>query len=331
MSNGRPAGRRFAAAARDHQLQWALNGGVPAGALREHEGKHSWVLKHTLRKHNLFRSRWWEHIAGFEHRWASALNSSQCFGVNLFAPLHEDPARARSVLRLLLPHRDIDPEDTVSVLFEHTPDGAAEWLGERGQPTQVDVFFEIRRAGQPGGFVLVEVKFTESGFGSCRGWNGKRGDAWVNPNREHCRDIAGLVRLPSSRCWLAKVEGRSYWALLSRDSSTLRLERIALESACPFRHGLYQLMRNRILADELCARTQGAWAELAVCRHPGNMALMKLKEAVAGNSDALAAFSSLSTSESVRDWNAEEVLDMVTASDGSLKDWHAWMRSRYFS
>jgi hypothetical protein len=93
----------FAVAMRDHQLQWALNGGAPSAALEERKGKTSWVLKPEHRSRNLFRSDWWQHIAGAEHRWARALNSSQCFGLNLFGPLADDNGRARRVLSALFP------------------------------------------------------------------------------------------------------------------------------------------------------------------------------------------------------------------------------------
>lgn len=320
----------FAAAMRDRQLQWALNGGVPGAELQERKGKPFWVLKAAHRKRNLFRANWWEYIAGSEHRWASALNSSQCFGVNLFAPLADDEGRARRVLRLLLPDRNIEPQDTIAVQFEHTPEGAPGWLGERGQPTQVDVFFEIRRADHPIGFVLVEVKFTESSFGSCRGWSGKRDKEWINPDRARCQNASELARSPQTQCWLAEVEGRRYWELLSQQSSSLRMEQIASVGACPFRHGLYQMMRNRVLADELSRRTPGAWAEFTICRHPANNVLTTLKEPVAGSSNAMEAFRILSSPKSVRDWNAEEVVGFVGATGDGLSDWEAWMRGRYF-
>jgi len=49
------------------------------------------------RMRNLFRQEWWHHIQGLEHRWVRALNSSQCFAVNLFANLAEDRSGANRV------------------------------------------------------------------------------------------------------------------------------------------------------------------------------------------------------------------------------------------
>jgi hypothetical protein len=85
--------------ARKLQLKWALAGGVQESDLEVRRGRISWVLKQQHQKKNLFDPRWWEYIVGSEHRWARALNSSQCFGVNLFAPLKRDPQLARKVLR----------------------------------------------------------------------------------------------------------------------------------------------------------------------------------------------------------------------------------------
>jgi hypothetical protein len=66
----------FAANARNHQLAWALNGGVPVEALEVRRGRISWVLKSEQRKLNLFRPDWWDYIAHAEHKWSRALNSS---------------------------------------------------------------------------------------------------------------------------------------------------------------------------------------------------------------------------------------------------------------
>ena len=76
----------------------------------------------------------------------------------------------------------------------------------------------------------------------------------------------------------------------------------------PFRHGSYQTMRNRVLADELVRRTGAEWADFAVCRHPSNETLVNLKEPVCSTRNGLAAFRALSFNDGVLDWNAEEVV-----------------------
>src|SRR5688572_23585370 len=93
----------FATSMRDRQLKWAIGGGVPPAALEERHGQVSWVLDPEHRKLNLFRTEWWDYIAHAEHCWARALNSSQCFAVNVFAPMADNSAIARSALQALLP------------------------------------------------------------------------------------------------------------------------------------------------------------------------------------------------------------------------------------
>jgi hypothetical protein len=89
-------------------------------------------------------------------------------------------------------------------------------------------------------------------------------------------------------------------------------------------------MRNRVLADELRRRTPGVWVEFAVCRHPANQVVNSLKESVAGSSNGLEAFRRLSSSDSVRDWNAREVLEHTCSADEEPSDWRSWMLDRYF-
>ncbi len=149
----------FAEEMKQHQISWALANGVAPDMLETRKGQVSWVLKKEHRKQNLFDPRWWRYIAGHEHRWVRALNSSQCFAVNVFAPLAEDGDLAKTVWARIYPHRPLDPADTVTVEFEHTPPCAHVWLGESGQQTQVDVFFTVQKNDIPVGHLLVEVKF----------------------------------------------------------------------------------------------------------------------------------------------------------------------------
>ncbi|MBA3961561.1 MAG: hypothetical protein H0X40_06635 [Chthoniobacterales bacterium] len=85
------------------------------------------------------------------HRYFHHLNSSQALAVNLFQPFLQKAAR-NSLLASLL---GLEAPLT-KVGFEHIPD-------ER-EGTNVDFFAE----GQDGGNLLVEVKFTERGFGKAK-------------------------------------------------------------------------------------------------------------------------------------------------------------------
>ena len=327
-----PPSKTFAKVMRDRQLAWARDGNLTDGVLEERHGKLSWVLKRTHQRSNLFLDEWWTHIAGREHRWARALNSSQCFAVNLFGPLAKNNERARRALQRLLPSRVIGLDDTISVEFEFTPPGARDWLGEKGQPTQIDVYFKIERSGQCVGHVLVEVKFTETGFGCCRGWKGKSRGQWLNPDRARCRNVSAIVANPKVNCWLASPQGeaRRYWEIISRPDSSLRESAIRAAGECPFRYGLYQMMRNRLLGDELVRHTRASWADFIVCHHPDNKAILELEEAVSVNSDAVTAFRSLSSDDSVHVWNAADVVEKIRSIDNQLATWESWMHKRYF-
>jgi len=320
----------FAANARKHQLAWALNGGVPVSALELRHGQISWVLKREHRKLNLFRPEWWNYIAHAEHRWSRALNSSQCFAVNVFAPLAEYSARARRVLQALLLTREILPEDEVSVRFEYTPEGAPARMGERDHSTQVDVYLLVTRSHRCIGHVLVEVKFSETSFGSCRGWGNKTENAVRNPNPSRCLNATEITLNPQKNCWRAEAEGRRYWELMSAQGSSIRMGAIRLAGVCPFRHGLYQMMRNRVIADELARNTRPAWADFAVCRHPANDAVVLLDEPVSEHRNAIRAFQSISTDGAICDWNAQKLVKVIGSTDDKLGEWEAWMMARYF-
>jgi hypothetical protein len=288
-----------------------------------------WVLAEAHRTRNLFSRQWWHYIQGFEHRWVRALNSSQCFAVNLFATLAKDPSGANRFLRSMLPERAIADGDHVVVKFEHSPSGAPERLGERGQPTQIDVFFEVVREGRIRGAIGVEVKLSESEFGGCRGWNGIRATVPINPDRERYLDTRRILESPEARCFMAEREGRRYWDLMGAVDASFDLDRIAEQDRCPFRHGLYQMMRNRVALDVFRSITEAEWTDFVVCVHPANEAVARLPEPVAGEFNAVAGFRSLLRPGRLLEWDASEVLKAIVAVEGGSEEWAGWMRGKY--
>ena len=319
----------FAETMKRHQLSWALANGVTPDMLETRGGQTSWVLKQEHRERNLFDPGWWRYIAGHEHRWARALNSSQCFAVNVFAPLAEDGDLAKRVWARVCPNRPLDPADTVTVEFEHTPHGAGGWLGERRQQTQVDVFITVRRGGVPLGHLLVEVKLTEAEFGGCRGPKPPTARSQGNPDRSRCLDLGAILGNPSNQCWLAETEGRRYWEIMRSPTSSFALDRLPLPSPCPFRHGLYQLMRNRALADAIVANTAAEWADVAVCLHPDNGSCGVLQESVGGNEDVIDAFKSIVPDDPVRVVDPGAVVRAIADEGMTWARWAATIRSRY--
>ena len=147
-----------------------------------------------------------------------------------------------------------------------------ERLGERGQPTQIDVFFEVVREGRIRGAIGVEVKLSESEFGGCRGWNGIRETGPINPDRDRCLDARRVVESPETQCFMAEREGRRYWSLMGAVGASFDPDRLAEQDCCPFRHGLYQMMRNRVALDVFRSITEAEWTDfVVVCtsRKPG--------------------------------------------------------------
>jgi hypothetical protein len=312
---------------RTQQVAWARARGFDA---RQTEAKRPWLLRPEYRARNLWNSAWWSHIAGKEHRWARALTSSQCFAVNLFAPLAANPALARQVFARLRPGRTLAAGDTVEVALEFTPPMAPEWLGERRQATQVDAAFIVRRHDDPIGYLLVEVKLGERKLGRCRGARQPGGRSVGNPRTDRCRSFAQVFADPQRECWLAEIEGRTYWGYLRDAAGPFRFDRLAPDSPCPFAGGLYQLMRNRVLAQALVRDGGAEWADFALCIHPGNVSVGALEEPVAGTSNAHAAFRSLLRQpEELIELAPTAIIEATVAAFPALVAWGNWMRERY--
>src|SRR5665213_2948673 len=92
----------FADSVKTQQLDGARSHGL-GDFLEVLNEDQSWVLRRDAAYKNLFKPEWWSYIDKKEHKWARALNSSQCFAVNLFAPLKDNTGCARKTLQKLLP------------------------------------------------------------------------------------------------------------------------------------------------------------------------------------------------------------------------------------
>jgi len=318
----------FSEKMKQHLVTWANDGNLDQEMLETDAGR-PWVLKPEHKKHNLYDPDWWHFIEGHEHRWARALNSSQCFAVNLFAPLAIDQDLAKHVWPSISPNRPLQDNDTISVEFEYTPQGAAKWLGERGQPTQVDVVFIIQRDSTVIGQLLIEVKFTESKFGSCRGALPTKGKKAGNPDPSRCLNLQSILAEPANHCWMVEAEGRKYWDIICGQDSSLTLTSLPQTEPCPFRHSLYQLMRNRVLADAIVSNTEAMWADVAVFLHPDNNSVRVLPEAVGGHTDAVAAINQLLPGDPIAVIDPYKLIELISASSTEWNDWGTDMRNKY--
>ena len=248
--------------------------------------------------------------------------------MNLFGPLAEKPILAKRVLEALLPHRTLEKDDEVTILFEHTPKDAPEWLGEKNQPTQVDVFFMVTRKEKSIGHLLLEVKFTEHEFGSCRGAVPSTSTKPGNPDSSRCLKVHAVLESPKQMCWMAEADnGRHYWDFMLSAATPFTF---TSAMACPFRQSLYQLMRNQVLAFALVQNTSADWAEFGVCLHPGNTEVRQLSDAVSGHTDALEAFNAILPNKTkIIEIHPLDLIERVRANDPSLSKWADWMLSRY--
>ena len=322
--------KSFAEGMKERQVAWANKNGLNYLLEPRNESQPSWVLKREHKARNLQDATWWQYIKGREHKWARSLLSSQCFAVNVFGPLVEKPILAKRVLENLLPHRTLEKDDEVTVLFEHTPEGTREWLGEikTRQPTQVDVFFTVTRREKPLGYLLVEVKFTEHEFGSCRGAVPSTPGKSSNPDSSRCRNLQAVLANPKQMCWMAEVDnGRHYWDFMLSAATPFTFTSVI---ACPFRQSLYQLMRNQVLAFAVVQNTYADWAEFVVCLHPGNKEVLKLTDAVDGHTDAVKAFNAiLPHNMKIINILPADILKLARENDPALSEWGDWMIARY--
>lgn len=308
------------------QRDWASRNGL--AAFLEDLPSRAHVLRPSERHRNLHDPSLWKLIEGKEHMWSRALTSSQCFAVNLFGPLVRDPSLARAAFVALCPERPLSDTAQVEVRLEFTPEHGPEWLGEKGQPTQVDAAFLVSEGGEPIGYWLIEVKLAETGFGECRGPKPARAKGSYNPDPARCDDF-GLIRSdPRSNCWLAADHGRTYWSLLLNDE-WFDLAAVRDDQGCPFRDGLYQLMRNVVLARALTRRGSAEWADVAVCVHPDNRAAHLLKRRVLDEDKAVPAMRRIAPSANLRELDPREVIGVIEVLDSRQTDWARWMRDRY--
>jgi len=313
----------FAERLKRHQAAWAAKRVGNGGALQM-DGIHDWVLRD--RRDNYFESAWAAWLDGKAHLWGHALNSSQAFAINLFGPARQDPAVAKALWAKLWVGPALAPDHHVTVCFEYSGESRAttrDYLGEQGQPTQVDVAFKAHD-GNSTAILLIEVKLSEAEFGSCRG------PAEHSRDKENhtCDDARRVLSNPAQHCWLAAVEKRKYWQLLTDPENGLSVT-ATKQGRCPWSGGLYQLMRNWSLGRALVESNEAQHVEVAVCLHPWNDKASVLHDPVAGTHDVIRAFNSMTRTASIREIDPRVVVN-VSVSAGASTSWGTYMSKRYF-
>ena len=183
--------------------------------------------------------------------------------------------------------------------------------------------------GQPCGrldLLLIEVKFSEPGFGSCSKGESTGGDC------EHAG--VKLVASRGSGCPLTQPGlTRRYWALAEKHQ-LFDWNALATGPACPFRRHGYQLMRNQLMAAVLEADTRDhrpARVDFVALVHDENPRIRTLAQPMGGTTELVEGWRSVLTDPSrFHWWKASDWVDAL-ASTPALADWVAQMRERYFS
>ena len=296
-------------------VNWNATMAISRGRIRHVPGPfREWLQAKTRdKKDKNFFDPGWKLLVPRLRLDAIQPDSSQAFGVNLFAPLKLDPDLANAVLSRLAPN-EVGPGDVVAVEFEVCFPEIASRLNENGIATQVDVVFTVQKEAMARK-LLVEVKLAEEHFGGCKGWFDPNNPPTRNPDRNLCRNV---MEAPESNCYMATRFSRTYWEHLK---SSLK---VSPEEPCPFRGSLYQLMRNYLTAKLLGS------AQFIVCLHPENDELRILDLPVAGHYDAIEAFQAILGTDAVRVWNARTLLDETASLKPELSNWREWMIETYF-
>ena len=293
------------------------------------DGDHPWVLNRSVSALNYFGGKEWEALlSGKLHKWGHALNSSQAFAVNLFGPAHSSPDVAKSLWNALPAAQGHPYPERVVVHFEYSgpdEDFAKTELGEAGISTQIDVAVEGIFSGDIRHMQFIEVKLSESEFGSCRG--AKRGKKAPNPAPDRCGDLSRILQSPSTQCWLAEIERRQYWKFIGSTTSGLDTK-ADKNGGCPWKGGLYQVVRNWALARAMLDRGIVASINLAVCVHPGNHAAAHLSTEVAGAKRVVAAFNAMARQMIVSDCDPRTLIE-AQEQGGAPRAWKNYMYRRY--
>ena len=296
-------------------VNWNATMAISRGKIRHVPGPfREWLqAKGRDKRDKNFFDPGWKLLVPHLRRDAIQPDSSQAFGVNLFAPLKLDPDLANAVLSRLAPN-DVRAGDSVAIQFEVSFPEVARRLNEKRKATQVDVVIESTNELMTRK-LLVEVKLAEEHFGGCKGWFDPDKPPTRNPDRNLCRNV---MEAPESNCYMATRFSTTYWEHLK---SSLK---VSPEEPCPFRGSLYQLMRNYLTAKLLGS------AQFIVCLHPENDELRILDLPVAGHYDAIEAFQAILGADAVRVWNARTLLDETASLKPELGTWREWMIETYF-
>jgi hypothetical protein len=160
------------------------------------------------------------------------LNSSQVLCFNLFYPNIDN-------LQIFEPYfrekarREGFQEFGKWAKFEYTNG----WLLHEETPTNVDFAVVWKDDHSEKNLFLFEFKYTEDSFGTCN-----------YKEKVKCPDLEVILEKPQE-CYLTRKEVK-YWRYL-KNNDPIKIDQLLGNDECPFKGGLYQLMRNQLLAKRI--------------------------------------------------------------------------------
>jgi len=173
--------------------------------------------------------------------------------------------------------------------------------------------------------LILEFKFTESGFGECS----KQG----NPNQRRCQSARRVIEALNENCWRA-IRERTYWDIILSNDSPFRREALTTERYCPFRYDFYQLMRNQLLAHCIETDRQADFSrvDFGVIYHADNEALLKMTRPFGGERNPLKAWPILlKDPRKFHTFTIQELLGVVDRElPVGLAEWRSYLKQKYY-
>lgn len=309
-----------------HQIKWKedIAGILEHGVLKGQP--RAYLFPATSWENNIlpeFRQDVLDHIKHHriqKHLFANHVMSSQVFALNLAAPFMRNPDWLRPIFNESV-------QEVLDVQAEVTgPHNYFNESGPRGaNRTSADLGIWVRLTNGQKMLYLLEVKFTESGFGEC----GK--------GRKHAgicdTDGPAIVHSDGALCPLTRPpNNRNYWRLM-HDMEIFSPDILDINGSCPLRRGGYQLMRNQLLAasmqaDPDCELTQASFALLL---HDDNHSTRLLRMPDGTKQQVTQAWPRLLTNPSNFDgiWSPRTWVETFL-NHPNLAEWSRQMMERYF-
>lgn len=205
------------------------------------------------------RRRYGSHKAGHLERTLTNTTASTPFCFNLFVPLQENLDLAGALVSAWLgeavrvAHLEIELTPNhcdVDGFPRYEDESLGDQTGNAGTDADVAIFYESRAGAR--GVILIETKYIEDGFSTCKSYEKKVGlRATCDGPEYHERLIRPHLRRPSARPECGYLRYRN-WAATSV-SRLLDAGVIATAAACPFRGSAQQIWRNLLLAERIAA------------------------------------------------------------------------------